>query len=41
MPRIRTSRKKRAPKGWKEIEDKLMELTQKMRDGKLFILFLK
>ena len=33
MPRIRTKKTKRAPKGWKNIEETLMELTQKMRDG--------
>ncbi|CAI2383315.1 unnamed protein product [Moneuplotes crassus] len=32
MPRIRTKKTKRAPKGWKHIEDTLMEMTQKMRD---------
>ena len=35
MPKIRTKKTKKAPKGWKNIEETLMELTQKMRDGKL------
>ena len=34
MPKIKTSRTKKAPKGWDLIEPTLLELQQKLRDGK-------
>lgn len=34
MPKIRTLRTKKAPKGWELIEPTLLELTQKLRDCK-------
>jgi bud site selection protein 31 len=34
MPKITTSRTKKAPKGWDLIEPTLLELKQKLRDGK-------
>ena len=36
MPRIKTKKAKRMPKGWHIIEETLTELTQKMKDGKYF-----
>ena len=35
MPKITTQKAKKTPKGWANIEPTLMELKQKMRDGKL------
>lgn len=32
MPRIQTLKSKKHPAGWDKIEDKLMELTNRMRD---------
>lgn len=32
MPRIHTLKSKKYPEGWEKIEEKLMELTNKMRD---------
>lgn len=34
MPKITTQRTKKAPKGWEHIEPTLLELKQKLRDGK-------
>ena len=34
MPKIRTLRTKKPPKGWELIEPILLELTQKIRDCK-------
>ena len=33
MPRIRTNKTRKAPKGWDLIEPTLMELTDKIREG--------
>jgi hypothetical protein len=35
MPKIRTSRTKRAPEGFDEIEPTLEEFARKMKEGKL------
>ena len=39
MPKIKTQRTKKAPAGWDESEPTLLELQQKLRDGK-FIAFI-
>lgn len=33
MPKVKTSRTKKPPKGWELIEPKLLEFDRKMRDG--------
>ena len=40
MPKIRTLRTKKAPKGWELIEPILLELTQKIRDCKFMLMIL-